>query len=997
MTKRQNIVRCEKKAISSVENLRQKNIPALLIWSHKGRIVSHGSKELSAWLNGICNLDKKNLNDKMCSEILNWDAVEKADKSSVNKIYSSIVDSSGLSHPSGIKLLPFPLELMSKKQKLVYVSTAIREEAKINNIKVVYGSTDYVPSFWLEDVWSWENVKQPLFKIKGGMYTGPGKFSEFLSSTIRHLLELKGLDVNLHVPENIDEKILSKKKRAFGPHSQPHIVQCWSVDKESDLNVQDTIDSREDFQSSGLQTGHCIQEVRNYSFPSKTSYVLPIDNPLNDIGQSCSTEAWFSPADIVSAPFEIMQEDCTGNDGLSSSTQLDVVIEPPESGSGLIQGKNSSELNDIGQSYSTEACFSPVDIVSAPFEIILKEDCTGKDGLSSSTQLGVVFEVPESGSGLIQAKNSSELCLSNTNEHELRTSSFSHVDVSTADVGYSNDVEHSMDMDAFNSASEATVSPHQNWCPPSGDLLNVTKESVASSRENLCHSYNKTSNHDDYGVFHDRPVALFKPRRSVDSSQFNISTGCTRKVTNRGQGIGKNKIRKSGTKKKIYKAFKVVPQAVRKFLPRGKQQLNSGGGACLYKAASQHLENRKGMSSINFQELRQYCHAKILDWWDTFDQFFAWPHAVTIGTGIDSRQLILSSPDEYKEFLMSDESMIAFSETEVDIWALAYVLNTKVCVLSYNLPVGHGSDGGRIKWSYYDGRGAFPEDPVYSCDSKPLYLLHEHLIHYSRVVDMNGNNYRCKVKSISNSRKVKLNNGVGGKGEGLENGCSEEDRMSFQVGGNIDSEIRPLLSLKEAFVVGHTISNLGDAKKDTTSDPYIVYSLKQLPSVDDLLQVPSDMERMKEAKLESLCLEMDERKKRHAIEMDQLEKSINDLKDKQQASKVRVRLNRLKRIELQSKLSREMFDSMYEHNLEYFQSINDGKEYSQRYQDFHEGGIRANALRHMIITNPFNDSQIDWALGHINRMLGITTKIQELQMSNYRWHVMLPEVLIKVE
>ena len=52
----------------------------------------------------------------MCSEILNWDAVEKADKSSVNKIYSSIVDSSGLSHPSGIKLLPFPLELMSKKQ-----------------------------------------------------------------------------------------------------------------------------------------------------------------------------------------------------------------------------------------------------------------------------------------------------------------------------------------------------------------------------------------------------------------------------------------------------------------------------------------------------------------------------------------------------------------------------------------------------------------------------------------------------------------------------------------------------------------------------------------------------------------------------------------------------------------------------------------------------------------------------------------------------------------
>ena len=157
------------------------------------------------------------------------------------------------------------------------------------------------------------------------------------------------------------------------------------------------------------------------------------------------------------------------------------------------------------------------------------------------------------------------------------------------------------------------------------------------------------------------------------------------------------------------------------------------------------------------------------------------------------------------------------------------------------------------------------------------------------------------------------------------------------------------------------------------------------------------MERMKEAKLESLCLEMDERKKRHAIEMDQLEKSINDLKDKQQASKVRVRLNRLKRIELQSKLSREMFDSMYEHNLEYFQSINDGKEYTQRYQDFHEGGIRANALRHMIITNPFNDSQIDWALGHINRMLGITTKIQELQMSNYRWHVMLPEVLIKVE
>ena len=133
---------------------------------------------------------------------------------------------------------------MSKKNKLVYVSSTIREEAKINNIKVVYGSTDYVPSFWLEDVWSWENVKQPLFKIKGGMYTGPGTLSEFLSSTIRHLSELKGLDFNLHVQENIDEKKLSKKKRAFGPHSQPHIVQCRLVDKDFDLDVQDAIDSR---------------------------------------------------------------------------------------------------------------------------------------------------------------------------------------------------------------------------------------------------------------------------------------------------------------------------------------------------------------------------------------------------------------------------------------------------------------------------------------------------------------------------------------------------------------------------------------------------------------------------------------------------------------------------------------------------------------------------------------------------------------------------------
>ena len=109
-----------------------------------------------------------------------------------------------------LKALPYPLSLMSKREKVRYVTDQAMVEAreKHNNpfIKLDFGNPDFRPSFWLEDDWPWEMCKTSIHRVTEEMFTGQGTLSGFLEKSIRHLIISSGKDPEIFVSGDVNEK-----------------------------------------------------------------------------------------------------------------------------------------------------------------------------------------------------------------------------------------------------------------------------------------------------------------------------------------------------------------------------------------------------------------------------------------------------------------------------------------------------------------------------------------------------------------------------------------------------------------------------------------------------------------------------------------------------------------------------------------------------------------------------------------------------------------------
>lgn len=182
--------------------------------------------------------------------------------------------------------------------------------------------------------------------------------------------------------------------------------------------------------------------------------------------------------------------------------------------------------------------------------------------------------------------------------------------------------------------------------------------------------------------------------------------------------------------------FTYLPGHLLSVAPNFISQLNSGGGPCLYKSVAQHItESNPGIPPCSYLELRWFVHEAIIANWKYLEPHSCFPFTAQIGTG-DSRTLrVINSSSEYHEFLLTQESLESYNETEIDLLILADVLKTSIHVLAYNLPAGQGLNGEGYFWhNPYLGKGIVKSPIKYACDGQPLYLLNDHLVHWSRMV-----------------------------------------------------------------------------------------------------------------------------------------------------------------------------------------------------------------------------------------------------------------------
>merc|ERR1719233_268546 len=116
-----------------------------------------------------------------------------------------------------------------------------------------------------------------------------------------------------------------------------------------------------------------------------------------------------------------------------------------------------------------------------------------------------------------------------------------------------------------------------------------------------------------------------------------------------------------------------------------KLETNAGGGPSLYRAAAQHA----GVGQEGWQELRKYCHVKLLEWWQWYQPYYTFPLQVKLRMRNQTIQKTVPSPAEFQKFLKTDESLYSFHMSECELYCLANILGVPIYQLTYNL-VGVG-------------------------------------------------------------------------------------------------------------------------------------------------------------------------------------------------------------------------------------------------------------------------------------------------------------------
>ena len=1035
MTKTQNIKTCEINVISALLRLLKKNVPALVIWNYKGSVKHIGSEHLTDWFKNLDETTAKALKTKMVEDVINigknrehlvMDSEDVPDQLKATSLYKNLTEESHVQHPSGIPLLPYPLLLMSRKDLITYITRMMRREAEACQKKLVFGSNNFIPSCWMESDWPWVNLKQSLSKVKEEMFTGSGTFLEFLARTVQEILVSNNLDAVTHVEDQDGKEIiLLRKKRAIGLHEAPKVIRSEEGNEDTENNMRINQNSQPPPQ---LRTLFLPQEIDESQAQDSARY----QTKGGSDGRYKNQESYGHSG---------LPEPYNGY-GVSQSQESDIVYQTQES------YEVSQESNMV---YQTQGC------------------CTSQpqDGYSSQPQDSYSPQPQDSYSSQPQDSYSSQ-----------------------PQDSYSNQPSESYSSQTQDSYSSPTPDSYRSQ----------TQDGKSSQVRG-------------------------NPRRTIGISPFKVASNQpNRKI--------KIPMKKDATPASTQKRKAIVdlPHQVRFHLPGLKQEWNSGGGSCLYKSAAAHI-NEFGLENIHvtYKELRIHVHKKLVECWKYFENYFGWPTEVTVGAGNNSKQRMIQNPAEYIQFLGLAESLDSYSESEVDLWILSYVLDTTVCALSYNLPEGEG-DGHRCQWKFFEGQGTFKERTKFACRPEPIYLLNEHLVHWTRVIveesakhhaeesadskperrkikdpkskadkvsklgqklqkttspkegSTSWNQSRLEKKKLSDSKSIKRANKklVSDKSRRKIEPSKKLEDFTFKVKEVLTvvdqivdfGEKTPSLDVGveldeyHTFVTGannHVFNTAGETEvlcpesggkhsqdefgrqgsvagskhvmrsqsKQGKGVNLRIKTIHEEVSETPLMPARQDEEVIRAEKLQIAKLrvemnllrnELDEAVTGHnfliaqqiKVQIDRLEEKQALMEDQLSTAKVAstaaqldlyddaapaVTLNRVRRKTIQedvSEVSEQKLRELFQNNLGYIENIHSGDEYSPRFEQFERGGIHRSALRHMVITSPFTNNQVQVVLKEIYKMIDLKSHVEECQKSDYVWKVLLPESLIKV-
>lgn len=179
--------------------------------------------------------------------------------------------------------------------------------------------------------------------------------------------------------------------------------------------------------------------------------------------------------------------------------------------------------------------------------------------------------------------------------------------------------------------------------------------------------------------------------------------------------------------------FSEIPQFLKSLVNFPcKLENNLGGGPSLYRAAAQHV----GIGQEGWQDLRKYCHLKLLEWFQWYEPYYSFPLQVKIRVRNQTIQKTFPSSAEFQKFLKTEESLYSYYMSECELYCLANVLGVPIYQLTYNLAGVGGKPEERCRWDTLDPHHGLIHQNKFNVNKDPLYLLYEDKVHFSKIVQM---------------------------------------------------------------------------------------------------------------------------------------------------------------------------------------------------------------------------------------------------------------------
>ena len=246
--------------ISLALKLVDEMVPVLVLFQHHGKVKTYGSKNILDVVQEMIKTNEFDINDAVERDAANLADIENCDDPLVEVKTDSNLSTTDrgrslFKHGGSVPILeplPYPLSIMTFPETI----RTLREHIVLDQVertglggKIKFGSPDWEPTFWPNDLWKWTDLKCNLKNLTNHHFSSSSKMGllEFYKLCLKQSLEFRGLDPETFYSSQRTKEELKYRQKSRACRRKKFAIVKEEVLDELDSNVYIVNESNSDY------------------------------------------------------------------------------------------------------------------------------------------------------------------------------------------------------------------------------------------------------------------------------------------------------------------------------------------------------------------------------------------------------------------------------------------------------------------------------------------------------------------------------------------------------------------------------------------------------------------------------------------------------------------------------------------------------------------------------------------------------------------------------